>query len=79
MDKSTKPQGKNGYAGVGGAGDVLPEGKTAPVPPDTLFHKYVAIQRRCLGKEALATLVDRMVLDLKRIVRKRDSADKRGG
>ena len=78
MGKCTDPQGKKGYEGIGMQGDAVSEGKTALGPLDTMFHKYVAIQRRCLEKEALATLMDRMILDLKSIVRKLDSADKGG-
>ena len=74
MGKGTDPPEKNGHEGIGRPGDGMPDGETTTVPLDTMFHKYVAIQRRCLGKEALATLIDRMVLDLKSIVRKRDSS-----
>ena len=78
MGKCTDPQEKNGYEGIGMPGDSVPEGETALGPLDTIFHKYVAIQRRCLGKEELATLIDRMVLNLKRIARKSTSTGKGG-
>jgi hypothetical protein len=78
MGKCTDPQEKKGYEGIGMEGDAVSEGKTALGPLDTMFHKYVAIQRRFLGKEELTTLIDRMVRDLKSIARKCDSADKGG-
>jgi hypothetical protein len=79
MGKGTNPPKKNGYEGIGRPGGGVPEGETELVPFNTMFHKYIAIQRRSLEKEALATLIDRLVYDLKRIVRKRTSTADKGG
>jgi len=79
MGKGHNPLKKKGYEEIGRPGAGAPEGETPIVPFDTMFHKYVAIQKRSLGNEALATLIDRVVLDLKTIVRKRDSAPDKGG
>jgi len=79
MGKGTKPPEKKGYDGIGRPGGGVPEEETALLPFETMFHKYIAIQRRSLEKEALATLIDRVVRDLKSIVRKRNSTADKGG
>lgn len=79
MGKGTNPPKKKGYEGIARPGGGMSEKETNPVPFDTMFHKYIAIQRRSLEKEALATLIDRVVRDLKSIVRKHSSAADKGG
>ena len=79
MGKGTNPPKKNGYEGIARPGGGMPEEETTQLPFDTMFHKYIAIQRRSLEKEALASLIDRVVRDLKSIVRKRSRAAEKGG